>query len=41
MAAAYSGVGIDAGLWLLLLATTGCVITFQDEADGWLNPDSR
>lgn len=33
--------GIFAGLWLLLLAVTGCAITFYDELDGWLNPDWR
>ncbi|EKU74045.1 Uncharacterized iron-regulated membrane protein [Sphingobium sp. YR657] len=33
--------GIGAGLWLLLLAVTGCAITFYDELDRWLNPDWR
>lgn len=33
--------GLLAGLWLALLAITGCAITFYSELDGWLNPDWR
>ena len=33
--------GLAAGLWLLLLAVTGCVITFYDELDTALNRDLR
>lgn len=33
--------GLGASLWLLLLAITGCVITFYDELDTWLNPELR
>lgn len=33
--------GIGAGLWLLLLAVTGCAISFYDELDRWLNPELR
>lgn len=33
--------GMFAGLWLLMLAVTGCAITFYDELDTWLNPDWR
>jgi uncharacterized iron-regulated membrane protein len=33
--------GLLAGLWLSLLALTGCIITFYDELDTWLNPDLR
>lgn len=33
--------GLGAALWLLLLAVTGCVITFYDELDTWLNPELR
>lgn len=33
--------GLLAGLWLLLLAVTGCAITFYDELDTLLNPDLR
>jgi uncharacterized iron-regulated membrane protein len=31
--------GLGAGLWLLLLAATGCAIIFYDDLDRWLNPD--
>lgn len=33
--------GLAAGLWLLLLAVTGSVITYYDEIDTALNPDLR
>lgn len=33
--------GLLAGLWILLLAVTGCAITFYDEIDTLLNPDLR
>jgi len=33
--------GILGGVWLLLLAVTGCAIAWYDELDSWLNPDLR
>lgn len=33
--------GLLAALWLMLLALTGCAITFYDELDAWLNPELR
>lgn len=33
--------GLLAGLWLMLLAVTGSVITYYDELDAALNPDLR
>lgn len=33
--------GLLAAVWLLLLAATGCAITFYDELDTWLNPELR
>jgi uncharacterized iron-regulated membrane protein len=33
--------GLIGGVWLLLLAATGCAITFYDELDTLLNPDLR
>lgn len=33
--------GIIGGVWLLLLAVTGCAIAWYDEIDGLLNPDLR